>query len=196
MLRVCSRKTVISLGGIEARRLLNSSTMKIARALSSLLAGSLLVGVLTTTSGCLVGVRGGATVAYDVDAEPPPPRRIVVEDRPGYVWIDGYWYWNGGQWVWSDGRYEPRRDGYVYIQGNWGYQGGRHHWTPGHWERGGGGYEYDRGNRGIPAGDMMGRHREERHEERREERHEERREERREEHRENKGKVKVRDHSH
>jgi hypothetical protein len=167
--------------------------MKIARALSSLLAGVFLVGALTASSGCVLGVRGEGTVAYDVDAEPPPPRHIVVDERPGYIWVDGNWYWDGGRWNWRDGYYEPQRDGYVYVQGNWGYEGGRHHWTPGHWDRGGAGYR--------PASDAFGGpRRDDRREDRREIRDDRReiRDDRREIRHDNgrRAPVKVRDHTH
>ena len=84
--------------------------------------------------GCYVAGRG--TVAY---AEaPPPPRYVVVDARPGYVWVDGHWYWGANSWAWSDGYYIVDRPGYVWVQGS--YYGRRY--RPGYWNHGSGGTYY------------------------------------------------------
>jgi hypothetical protein len=77
-------------------------------------------------SGCYVG--GRARVAYPV-YDPPPPRYAYVEARPGYVWVDGYYYWNSYDWAWRPGYYVVDRPGYAYVQG-------RYHnrvYRPGYW---------------------------------------------------------------
>lgn len=102
----------------------------------------LLVGLLgltllaTAASGCVIRTRGRAHVAYTVDAGPPPARVVYVDHRPGWVYIDGYYYWTGYDWAWQEGYWEPERAGYFYVQGTWVTHGGRHHWKPGHWARG------------------------------------------------------------
>ena len=74
--------------------------------------------------------RGGYVA---VATAPPPPRVVVVDPRPGYIWVDGHWVWNGGSWAWNDGYWEAERPGYVWIGGNWVVHGGSHHWRQGYW---------------------------------------------------------------
>ncbi len=76
-------------------------------------------------AGCYV--HGSGAVAYETN--PPPPRYVVVENRPGHVWVDGYWYWHHNDWAWRNGYYVIDRPGYVYVQGR--YHG--RHYRPGHW---------------------------------------------------------------
>ena len=93
----------------------------------------LLVGfsaVLPLMGGCYVQTRG----AVVVDGPPPPPRHVVVEARPGFVWVDGVWISRGGRWVWRDGYYQRGRPGYLYVQGRWTRGGGRYHWVEPRWE--------------------------------------------------------------
>ncbi len=103
--------------------------------------GSLaLVASLGAASGCMV--EGHARVAepvavVEVDEEPPPPRVVNVEVRPGFLWIEGRWVRNGGRWAWRDGYYERERAGYMFEQGRWENRGGRHVWVEGHWRAGG-----------------------------------------------------------
>ena len=132
--------------------------MQLKNALGSLaIAASLL-----TVGGCVVrgsaGVRVAEPVAVvEVEEEPPPPRAVVIETRPGFVFIEGRWARNGGRWVWRDGYYERERVGYSWNQGRWETRGRRHVWVEGGWHAGGG-----------PA---VRDHREERREERREDSH-------------------------
>jgi hypothetical protein len=83
-------------------------------------------------SGCVVTTRG----AVVVDSPPPRARVEVVQARPGYVWVDGYWANRGGRWVWRGGYWQPERAGYVYVQGRWLNRGGRWHWVEPRWDRG------------------------------------------------------------
>jgi len=102
-------------------------------ALSSLLLATTLFG---TAGGCVVEARGhvAAPVAVvEVDEEPPPPRAVVVETRPGYLFIQGRWIRRGGRWEWSDGHWERQRSGYVWEPGRWERRGNRHVWIEGSW---------------------------------------------------------------
>ena len=103
--------------------------------------GSLaLVGLCALPSlGCVVHGRAAvvapAPVAVvEVEEEPPPPRAVVVETRPGFVWIEGRYERRGRNWVWLDGRWERERVGHVWIQGRWERRGNRHVWVEGRWE--------------------------------------------------------------
>ena len=118
--------------------------------LGSLALAASLVGCVVSAHGRVVAPAPVAVV--EVDEEPPPPRAVVMDSRPGFIFIEGRWVHNGGRWVWRDGYYERERVGYSWDQGRWERRGNRHVWVDGHW-RGGGG----------PA---VRDHREERHEER------------------------------
>jgi WXXGXW repeat (2 copies) len=103
--------------------------------------GSLVVALLALPSvGCVVrgsGYVSGPTVAVvEVEEEPPPPRVVHYDYRPGFIWIEGRWNWRGGRWVWMDGRYERERVGYVYAPGRWERRGRRHVWVEGRWNAG------------------------------------------------------------
>lgn len=115
------------------------------------LAGSLGAG------GCLVTAHGevaAPTAVVEVDEEPPPPRAVVVETRPGFIFIQGHWQRAGNRWVWRDGYWERERAGYVWEEGRWENRGRGHVWVEGRWRAGGGPVVRD--------------HREERHDERHE----------------------------
>ena len=93
-------------------------------------------------TGCVVRAHGrvSAPVAYvEVQEEPPPPRYVVVDTRPGYIWVEGRWVWHGGRWQWRDGYYERERVGYVWEQGRWERRGRGHVWVDGRWRAGGNG---------------------------------------------------------
>lgn len=109
--------------------------MKMKNTVGSLLLASLLL------PACVVRGSGGAyvsgpTAVVEVEEEPPPPRVVVVETRPGFVWVEGRWYRRGGRWVWGDGHYERVRANHVWVQGRWERRGNRHVWIDGHWQAG------------------------------------------------------------
>jgi len=91
--------------------------------------GSLLVTatVLGTVGGCVVEARGHVA----------PPRAVVVERRPGYVFVQGHWVREGGRWVWFEGHWELERRGYVWFPGHWERRGNRHFWIEGEWRASG-----------------------------------------------------------
>lgn len=108
--------------------------------MKNLVAGLLLVSSLA--GGCVVRGHAGfvapAPVAVvEVDEEPPPPRVVTYDTRPGFIWIEGRWYRQGGRWAWRDGYYERERSGHMYIQGHWENNGRRHRWVEGTWRAGG-----------------------------------------------------------
>jgi hypothetical protein len=75
-----------------------------------------------------------AVVVYD---QPPPPRQVVVESRPGYIYVEGRWDWQNNNWVWVDGHYERQRMGHAWEQGHWERRGNAWHWIEGRWVAGG-----------------------------------------------------------
>ena len=92
------------------------------------------------SSGCVVRAHGRvrAPVAYvEVQEEPPPPRVVVVDTRPGMIWVEGRWVRHGNRWQWRDGYYERERSGYVWEQGRWERRGRGHVWVEGRWRSGG-----------------------------------------------------------
>ena len=114
--------------------------------------------VAALAGGCMVHGSGGAYVSgpsvavVEVESEPPPPRVVHYDTRPGFIYIDGRWDWRGGQWVWADGYYERERVGYIYAPGRWERRGRRHVWVEGRWNAGARavGREEYRDNRGGP----------------------------------------------
>jgi len=105
--------------------------------LTTVLPGVLL-GMLGAASGCVVEARGHvaapvAVVEVEADEEPPPPRQVVVETRPGFIFIEGHWVRHGGRWEWSDGHWERQRTNYVWVQGHWERRGRRSVWVEGEW---------------------------------------------------------------
>jgi hypothetical protein len=90
---------------------------------------------------CYVHGSGGAVVSgpavvVEVEEEPPPPRVVVVDTRPGFVYVEGRWIRRGGRWHWHDGHYERVRANHVWVQGRWERRGNRHVWVEGRWTAG------------------------------------------------------------
>ena len=116
--------------------------------------GSLAIAAsLGTLGGCLVRAQGhvAAPVAYvEVEEEPPPPRTVVVETRPGFIWVEGRWMRHGNRWDWRDGYYERERPGYAWEQGRWERRGNGHVWVEGRWRSGGNAGPEVRDHRSAP----------------------------------------------
>jgi len=113
--------------------------------LKNWLASLAIVGsVATLGSGCVVRARGGVyantePTYVEVEEEPPPPRVVVVDTRPGFIWVQGRWNRSGNRWVWFDGHWERERAGQVWEQGRWERRGRGHVWIGGRWRSHGGG---------------------------------------------------------
>lgn len=110
-------------------------------ALGSFLLTATLLG---TAGGCFVEAHGRVSApapvaVVEVEEEPPPPRTVVVETRPGFLFIEGRWYRRGGRWEWGDGHWERELAGYVWAPGRWERRNNRHVWVEGTWHAGGGG---------------------------------------------------------
>ena len=101
---------------------------------------ALVSAIVAGASGCVVRAHGhiGAPVAIvEVEEEPPPPRAVIVETRPGFVFIQGRWDRRGNQWAWRDGYWERERVGHVWEDGRWERRGRGHVWVEGRWRAGG-----------------------------------------------------------
>ena len=101
--------------------------------------GSLLLASLLALPSCVVRGSGhvsGPVAVVEVEEQPPPPRVVVVNTRPGFVWVEGRWLRRGNRWDWRDGHYERVRAGNVWVQGRWERRGRRHVWVEGHWSGG------------------------------------------------------------
>jgi len=112
--------------------------MQLVKLGSFALVASLALGSI----GCVVrgsaAVRVPAPVAYvEVEEAPPPPRVIVRDTRPGFVYVQGRWTRSGGRWVWRDGYWERQRSGHVWVDGRWERRGNRHVWVEGSWRASG-----------------------------------------------------------
>jgi hypothetical protein len=102
---------------------------------------ALVVGLTAGAVGCVVRAHGHvrvpAPVAYvEIEEEPPPPRAVIIETRPGFVFIQGRWIRSGNQWVWRDGYWERQRVGHVWQDGRWERRGRGHVWVEGSWRAG------------------------------------------------------------
>jgi hypothetical protein len=100
----------------------------------------LALALTTASTGCLATAHGQVRGGMVVYSDPPPARVVVVDENPGYVWVDGQWVWVNGQWAWNDGYWIPERTGYVYVNGYWETHGRNRVWREPYWRRGSGGY--------------------------------------------------------
>ena len=116
--------------------------------------GIVALATVGMSTGCYVTgtgrVHGGAVVAYSA---PPPARVVVVDSRPGYVWVDGQYNWVNGQWVWYDGYWVPERTGYVYVAGYWRPHGSRYVYVQPTWRARGSVTVHGASNRGVVVTD-------------------------------------------
>lgn len=110
--------------------------------LKNLASFALAATLASGAAGCVVRahgyVRAPAPVAVvEVDEDPPPPRVVVTEVRPGFVFVQGRWYRHGNRWDWRDGYWERQRAGQTWEQGRWERRGNRRVYVEGRWRAGG-----------------------------------------------------------
>jgi len=87
--------------------------------------------LVTALAACTVSGRG----VIVADVEPPPPRaRVVIESRPGRVWINGHWARIDDRWEWEEGYWEVEHPGHRWVEGRWEAREGRYFWVEGRWE--------------------------------------------------------------
>lgn len=110
--------------------------MQLKRTLGSLALATLMA---LPAAGCVVRARGNAHVAGPtviIEEEPPAPRTVVVESRPGFIWIEGRYQRRGREWIWLDGRWDRERANQRWEQGRWERRGRGHVWVEGRWHAG------------------------------------------------------------
>jgi hypothetical protein len=101
-----------------------------------LIAAVLATGALSVAPAACIFVSPDPVV--DVEAEPPAAQvEVVPAERPGFIWIHGYWQRFGSEWRWHAGYWEHARSGYVWREGIWERRGNHSVWVPGRWEQGG-----------------------------------------------------------
>jgi hypothetical protein len=115
----------------------------------------LVVATTTLGSGCVVRARGRAsfTPVVVIQDDPPPPRMVVVQSRPGFVWVEGRWHRNNNGWQWHDGQWQRERAQHQWVQGRWDRGPRGHVWIEGHWQFAGGGRPGNGNNRGPAVRD-------------------------------------------
>jgi hypothetical protein len=80
---------------------------------------------------------GGATM---YPSQPPPPVQVESPgNRPGYLWVQGYYQWGNGQYQWTPGHWERERANMMWQPGRWEARGNEYYWVEGSWVQGGGG---------------------------------------------------------
>jgi hypothetical protein len=102
-----------------------------------LIAAVVTVGALGAAPAACIFVSPDPVV--DVEAEPPAAQvEVVPAERPGFIWIHGYWQRFGSEWRWHAGYWEHARSGFVWQDGRWDRRGNHSVWVPGQWQQGGG----------------------------------------------------------
>lgn len=99
---------------------------------------SLFAVMITVTSSCMFGLRGGGPGAHVEFMVNGPPRDRVEEIpvSPGaeYVWIGGNWTRNGSDYAWTSGHYERPAAGYhSWVAGHWDHEARGYFFVAGHW---------------------------------------------------------------
>ena len=104
-------------------------SMTIRRMSCSLLAGSLLLGLLASSA-----VAAPVRVYVNV---PPPPVQVEVRGTapsPNHVWIGGFHRWDGRAYVWVPGHWNARpHPRAVWVAGRWHTHHKGWYWVDGHW---------------------------------------------------------------
>ena len=70
--------------------------------------------------------------------KPNRPNRIVKRpnyNRPGYVWMQGYWEWNAfyGRYTWQKARWIKAKRNHYWVPGFWEITAGGFFWIEGYW---------------------------------------------------------------
>ena len=87
--------------------------------------------------------RGGVRVKTNrnrvVGHKPNRPHVIVnrpIYNRPGYLWIEGYWEWNAfyGRYTWQQARWKKIKRNHYWVPGFWEITAGGFFWVAGYWE--------------------------------------------------------------
>ena len=112
--------------------------MALGSRLWSLAVVTTLVAGSVGTSGCVIRARGhariGGPVVYVEQDDPPPPRVVVVDTRPGHVWVEGRWVRTGRRWHWRDGHWQRQRANAQWVQGRWDRGPTGWIWVEGRWD--------------------------------------------------------------
>lgn len=67
---------------------------------------------------------------------PPAPPVEVIQARPGFAWIPGYYRWTSDAYVWVPGRLEAGHDGERFVPGAWTLRGAIYVYNAGAWVAG------------------------------------------------------------
>jgi len=85
------------------------------------------------------GVRTQTNRNRVVVNRPNRPHVIVnrpTYNRPGYVWVEGYWEWNVfyGRYTWQQARWIKVKRNHYWVPGFWEITPGGFFWVGGYWE--------------------------------------------------------------
>ncbi|TET38794.1 MAG: hypothetical protein E3J72_02240 [Planctomycetota bacterium] len=108
------------------------------------IAVALVAVFLLATGGCSIFIsdrgHGGGQVKVRVWSDrahypsTPPPTRVRLAAKRGYVIIEGYWEWRVNRWHWHAPRYESVRAGQIWVPGRQERVGGFIIWRPAHYK--------------------------------------------------------------
>lgn len=84
------------------------------------------------------GVRAATNRNRVVVTKPNRPRNIVKRpnyNRPGYVWIEGYWQWNSfyNRYTWRHARWQKIKQNHYWVPGFWEITPNGFFWVAGYW---------------------------------------------------------------
>ncbi|MAX05964.1 MAG: hypothetical protein CMD19_05960 [Flavobacteriales bacterium] len=71
--------------------------------------------------------------------KPNRPHRVIKRptfNRPGYIWIEGYWKWNAffGRYTWQKARWMKIKRNHYWVPGFWEITPGGFFWVKGYWQ--------------------------------------------------------------